>query len=115
MKKNLEINYLEKIPLRNKDIHWTVDENGIMTLEIENRGVVNRIFQKLFKKPKKSFIHLDETGSFVWSLIDGERNVGKIGEELKKKFGEKAYPVYERLSKYFEILKSYGFAKFTDE
>ncbi len=115
MKKNSKSNYLEKIPVRNKDINWSVDEKGIVTLEIENKGVVNRIFQKLLKKPKKSFIHLDEMGSYVWTLIDGEVNVEKIGEELKEKFGEYAHPVYERLSKYFEILKSYGFSKFTDE
>ena len=30
------------------------------TLEIENKGIVNKICQKLFKKPKISYVHLDK-------------------------------------------------------
>jgi len=28
---------------------------------------------------------------------------------LEEEFGEKAYPLYERIAKYFQILESYGF------
>ena len=31
--------------------------------------------QKLLKKPKISYIHLDERGSFIWLKIDGEKMV----------------------------------------
>lgn len=102
-------NYLNGIPLRHPDINWTKDEEGIVTLEIENTGFVNRMAQKLFKKPKISYVHLDEMGSFVWPSVDGEKDLIKIGEEVKKHFGEKAEPLYERLAKYFQILESYHF------
>lgn len=108
MKKESE-NYLEKIPYRADGINWNTDENGIVTLEIENKGIFNRIFQKLLKKPKISYVHLDEFGSFVWTLLDGEKNIIALGEAVSEKFGEKANPLYERLSKYFQILSSYGF------
>jgi hypothetical protein len=67
MKKNNVIsqNYLEKIPVRTEGIEWSKDENGVITLEIVNKGVFNFIAQKLFKRPKISYIHLDEMGSFV--------------------------------------------------
>ena len=29
-------NYLEKIPVRNENVTWKQDENGSVTLEIEN-------------------------------------------------------------------------------
>ena len=45
-------NYLDKIPEKNKDIKWKKDENGVVTLEIKNKGVMKRITQILFKKPK---------------------------------------------------------------
>ena len=112
MKKVVKINYLQKIPERNETINWTSDENGIVTLEVLNKGIINKIFQRLLKKPKISFIHLDETGSFVWPLIDGKKTVEEIGKELERNFGERANPVFERLVKYFEILKSYGFVGF---
>lgn len=113
MKKN-QSNYLEKIPKRNEKIAWKTDEKCVVTLEIKNRGIVNKIAQKLLKKPKISYIHLDEMGSYVWPLIDGERDIIELGKSVEAHFGEKAEPLYERLSKYFQILESYGFIKFID-
>lgn len=102
-------NYLDLVPQINEGLNWNKDENGIVTLEIENTGLFNRIAQKIFKKPKWSYVHLDELGSFVWLLIDGKTNIGNIGVSVKEHFGEKAEPLYEKLVKYFQILKSYNF------
>lgn len=111
MSKKQSENYLEFVPIR-KIERFTTDENGVITLEIENKGFFNRLAQLLFKKPKISYIHLDEMGSFVWPIIDGERNITDIGVFVKDHFGDKAEPLYERLAKYFKILKSYGFIDF---
>lgn len=104
-------NYLEKIPLKNPEINWTIDDNGIVTLEVENKGVANKIAQKLLKKPKISYIHLDENGSFIWPLIDGERDIIEIGKLVEAHFGEKANPLYERLVSFFQILENYSFVQ----
>lgn len=93
------------------EIGWTQDENGIVTLSIENKGVFNRIAQTLLKKPKISYIHLDKIGSFVWPILDGEKTILELGELVDEKFSEEAYPLYERLAKYFQILESYGFVR----
>ena len=106
MKKNE--NYLERIPKRNKTISWS-EKDGAVSLEIENKGIMNRVMQLLFKKPKISYVHLDEMGSFVWPIIDGESDIIKIGEKVKAHFGENAEPLYERLVTFFNILESYGF------
>lgn len=112
MKKNIiKNNYLEKIPVISDAIGWTTDDNGIVTINIENKGIFNKLAQKLLKKPKTSYVHLDEFGSSVWQLIDGQRNIIKIGELFLERFGDKANPLYERLAKYFQILNSYGFIK----
>ena len=80
-KKNvISQNYLEKIPVRPETIKWSTDGNGIVTLDIENTGVFNRVAQKLLKKPKVSHIHLDEMGSFVWPLIDGKKSIAVLGK-----------------------------------
>ena len=110
-KQKIASNFLDKIPTRNPDIGYTVDEKGVITLEIENKGLFNRIAQKVFKKPKISYIHLDEMGSFVWPIINGEKSISEIGEAVDENFGEKAHPLYERLAKYFQILENYGFVK----
>lgn len=109
--KNKE-NYLEKIPHKNAEINWTVDSENIVTLEIENKGFYKRLTQKLLKKPKITYIHLDETGSFIWPLIDGETDIITLGEKVKAHFGEKAEPLYERLSQYIKTLESCKFITF---
>lgn len=105
-------NYLEKIPSIPSHLRFTADENGIVTLEIENRGMMNRIAQKLFKKPPVSYIHLDDLGSFVWQKIDGKKTILEFAPLVEERFGEKANPLYERLAQYFKILESYGFVSF---
>lgn len=104
-----EKNYLDNVPVRSEKIKWSKDSDETVTLEIENKGIFNRIFQILFKKPKISYIHLDKTGSFVWPLIDGERDITALGKLVDEKFGEEAHPLYERLAKFFQILENYGF------
>lgn len=114
-KKNvISQNYLEKIPVRSEKLTWSADEKGAVTLDIENKGIANRIAQKLLKKPKISHIYLDEMGSFIWPLIDGEESIMDIGVPVEEHFGEKAHPLYERLAKYFQILESYGFIVWKD-
>ena len=105
----LSENYLDKTPLHHPDINWTVDEKGLVSLEIENVGFFNRVAQKLFKRPKISYVHLDENGSFIWLAIDGEKDITAIGKDVDGRFGEVAHPLYERLVKFFWILDSYHF------
>ena len=102
-------NYLERSPSRPASLEWKTDEEGIVTLEIENTGWANRIAQKFFGRPRVSYIHLDKLGSFVWPLMDGKKTITELGELVDAAFGEEAHPLYERLARYFQILDSYHF------
>ena len=53
-------------------------------------------------------------GSFVWPLLDGEKDIVAIGVLVKEHFGEEAEPLYERLAKYFQILDSYSFVEWKE-
>ena len=83
--KDQQENYLERKPKRHEAIAWAKD------------------------KPKVTHIHLDEMGSFVWPIMDGEKDIIAIGKEVEGQFGEKANPLYERLAKFFQVLDSYHF------
>lgn len=110
MKKNKENeNYLERCPMRPAQLKWSSDKKGLVTLHIENTGFFNRMAQKFLGKPKVSYIHLDKIGSFVWPLMDGEKDIVVLGQLVKEHFGDEAEPLYERLAKYFQILDSYSF------
>lgn len=104
-------NFLDKKPIKRDGLEWSVDEAGAVTLKLENTGIVNRIAQKLIRKPRFSYIHLDEMGNFIWPEVDGETTITEIGVKVKKHFGEKAEPLYERLAQYFKILESHGFVE----
>ena len=105
-------NYLERIPARKEGIEWTTDEKGIVTISVRNKGVFNFIAQKLFKKPKISYIHLEENGSFIWQTMDGSKNLIEIREKVEERFGEASHPLYERLAKYVRMLDNCGFIVF---
>ena len=107
-KNKISENYLEKVPCLRPDISYK-DEEGIITLEIQNKGLMNRIAQKLFFKPAISYIHLDKLGSFSVKCADGKRDIIAIGKLVSDEFGDGAEPLYERLAKFFQIMDSYGF------
>lgn len=113
MKKKRKIvipeSYLTLVPKYPESLKWTLGDDGMVTFEIENKGIVKRITQVLFFKPKVSYIHLDKFGSFVWQQINGERTITDIGELVDAEFGEEAHPLNERLATYFKVLESYGF------
>ncbi len=104
-------NYLERIPMRPAHLKWSTDDDGIVTIEVENTGWVNRIVQTLFGRPRVSYIHLDKLGSFIWPLMDGTQSIIDLGKAVDAQFGEEAHPLYERLARYFQILDSYHFVE----
>ncbi len=102
-------NFLDKIPRKAAEYRWEKDEDGSVTIFMENRGLFNRIAQKVFKKPKVSQIHLQGIGNFIWPLIDGKTSIYELGISIKEHFGDEAEPLYERLAEYMRILERYGF------
>ena len=104
-------NYLDKKPCRAR-LKWSKDQDGNVILEQEHKGVFYKLTQTLLKKPKITYVHLDETGSFLWPMLDGNTTVFELGKRMEEQFGEKASPLYPRLIKYLQILESYGFIEY---
>lgn len=113
MKKKKDKNYLEYIPVIEKK--WELSEDGLVEVTVENTGFYNTLAQKLFKKPRFSFIKLDKYGSFVWQQIDGKKTIYEIGKILEKKHKEAGVRLYERLSAYFGILEGNGYVSFRSD
>ena len=107
----MKIRNLERIPIISEKLSFRQDKRGFITIDKENKGFFAKIAQKMLHKPKVSHIHLDEMGSFIWKSIDGEKTVGQISENLEEKYGDRANPLYERTSRYFNNLYGYGFIK----
>ena len=89
-------NYLDHVFCHAAAIEWDCNEKGDVTLIVENKGFFNRIAQKLIQKPEKT-------------QFDGTRSVYEIAMEVKREFGQKADPLYDRLTAYMEMLRELGF------
>ena len=113
-KKMADINYLDLIPEKNSSLKWHTDLKERVILEVENTGIMNKIAQNLFNKPRFTKVHLDANGSFIWPLIDGKRTVADIAVLVKEQFGEAAEPLYPRIIKFFQIVESYHFIRFVN-
>lgn len=109
MGKKQKENYLDYIPRPNSLFEWNTNKAGKIEVKVHNKGGFNKIAQVLFKKPKYSYIELDEFGSFVWEQMDGKRSIYEIGKLVKQQFGEKAEPLYSRLSQYMKMLHNNHF------
>lgn len=106
-------NYLDNIPRINKK--WELTKEGVVEITVENTGMFNSIAQKVFKKPRYSFIKLDEFGSCVWQEIDGKKTIYEIGQILKSRHQKAADQLYERLAKFIGILEHNKYIVFVKE
>ena len=87
---------LEKVyPFRNCEYE---KKNNLVTVLYKKEKLTfieKTFFKKDSVKPHK--IDLDEIGSYIWHLCDGEKNVGEITEIAKEHFGDKIKPAKERV------------------
>ena len=102
-------NFLEYRPARSPANTWDVNDAGLVTVHLVHRGFYAAIAQKLFHRPRVSHIELDELGSYVFQQMDGARTVEQIAQRVQAQFGEKAEPLYDRLTQYLNILHSNRF------
>jgi len=109
-RKQEEENFLYYIPVK-KHKTWEV-RKGKVFLIFKHDKMIEKALRWLVKKPYVSDIELDNLGSKVWQLIDGEKSVYDIGQEVLYCFGDKCEPVYDRLVMYLRYLNKRGWITF---
>jgi hypothetical protein len=92
-----------------------VQEDGKVAVLIPRftNKILIKIINPFLKSPYVKTL-FDEFGSHVWQEIDGKHKVLDIAVSLKNKFGEKADPAEERVTKFLTQLYSYKFLKFKE-
>lgn len=96
MKNNEDV--LNLVFKKNKNIEYEVNNSGTVIIKEKQNHKIQNFFRKLkFKIPMYKNIELDEYASFVFLEIDGNKNIRDLGKILELKYGEDAYPLYERL------------------
>lgn len=98
------------------NVKHKINTNGIVTLiEKQDHKIQNFLRKFKFKIPIYKEIELDEYCSTVFIMLNGEHTIKEIGEILNNKYGDRIYPLYERLlvfinyiyidCRYIEIIK----------
>lgn len=108
-------NLLDMIPHQSTKNRFEIGEDGMVTIFVENKGPFNFAAQKLFHKPRFTQIHLEEFGSFIWQHIDGNKTIKEIADCMHEHFGEKADPLYPRISMYVKSLLDYEFIELANQ
>ena len=108
--KNKKDNFMLYIPLKNH-MEW-VEKDNVISLIFHHNKKIERFASWLTKKSTITDIELDEVGTKVWKLINGERTVYDIGQGLFEIYGEKCELLYERLIMYLRYLNNKRWIKF---
>ena len=104
------INFLKLIPERNIDFEEGEDGKITLILEKTKNPLIKAIIN-FFNKSQFFRIHLDEKGSHIWKLVDGERNMESIISALKENFGDED-KLLDRVKIFFIQLEKSKFIKF---
>ena len=103
-------NLFDIIPVISK--HITTEKEGELSV-ITFPRFKSKFMQKYFTPRNKSAIihvRLDEHGTAVWNLIDGNRNISKIAELLAEHFQHEENYEY-RVANFMHELYKQGFVK----
>ena len=104
---------MKTLPLRNQLVKWEVDEKGEVSLTIpQDHKMWLRVLAKLFSLPGKRVIVLDDVGSYVWQLCDGQNSLRRISKQLSDKYKLTAKEAEMSLVEYLRALGKRGIIGF---
>ena len=105
------VNFLDMVPVRRKGLER---DGEFLKVPVYRSGLGNKMAERFDLRTERG-IRLDEYGWAIWDLSNGMRDVRKIGELVKKRFGEEVEPLYPKLSKFYAYLVKLELMKITDK
>lgn len=103
----------EARPVRNPSLKWRLNDEDNVEVIIPRRGDrVGRALGFLFYVPESRPLVLDEVGSRVWQLCDGERTVEEVVETLRDEYKLDRREVEVSLTEYLRTLGKRGMIGF---
>ena len=107
----VEVNLLDLTPVRVAE--WEEEEGRVIVLRPPPRTTgLRRLVDRLLVEMSTRRIRLDDVGSAVWLLMDGERTVGNIAAELRTRFGDAVDPAEERVGTLVRLMHRQLFVEF---
>jgi len=96
-------------PLRNPNLEWEYNEEGYVVAMLTRRsGLSSKLISFFIAAPEERRVVLDEVGSFVWKMCDGQHSVEQISEALSDKYILTRREVEVSLNEYLRMLAKRG-------
>jgi hypothetical protein len=104
---------LDAVCVRNPSLQWRETEAGEVVVRLERRADARgRLLRVMFYVPESRDITLDEVGSRVWGLCDGERSVADIVAELVREYKLNKREAEVSVTEYLRMLGQRGMVAF---
>src|SRR6266536_87344 len=101
---------MQAVPVRNRLLEWSVDDEERVVLRVpRRRDRWGKILERIVATPEYRQVVLDEVGSDVWNLCDGDATVESIVRALVKKHQLNRREVELSLELYLKTLARRGF------
>ena len=94
------------LTLRGKRHTFRENDEGLVVLDMENKGFFNRIAQRFFHRPQISHITLDQYGTTLWNCLDGKTSVFAVTEKMKRAFPGEEEQMPQRCLQFLRTLES---------
>ncbi len=100
-------------PVRNPALKTYFSEDGLVTFELPRRkDWMGKLLGFLFSVPESKPVQLDEVGTFVWNLCDGDHTVGDIVAALTAEYKLNRREAEVSLTQYLQQLAKRGIIAF---
>jgi len=98
------VNLMELCPVR--AVSWIEDGDKVVLVRTPPSGAKWKRLKEWFRFwlscPR---IRLDERSSRVWQLLDGQRSVGEIAQQIRSEFGAEVEPAESRIGELIRRLR----------
>lgn len=99
-------------PIRNEAVKWEEEDGKIVLVYPKNFTRFEKFLHRRFGGPNDIRRPLDEKGTLIWKMCDGEHNIHEICQDLYKEFREDIEPVLRRVWGFLEILHNLNLITF---
>ncbi len=104
-KQKIDKNYLDIVFIPNPERKWSEREDGMIVIDMENKGFFHSIAQKFFHKPRVSHIALDQYGTTLWKALDGNRNLFDVIHVMEEAFPDEKDRMLDRVVTFAHTLQ----------
>jgi len=100
-----------KLKPKRKDFEWLEEEGKVKVKVPKFKSKIGKKFCKLLGRENVFTVNLDEKGSLIWKLCDGEHTVEEILRELEENFPDEK-DLDQRLFLYLYNLRRLGYISY---